>query len=53
MVLTLMFPDYKIGFLPMSIMLSRKTEEGLESHLIDKDNFQSFKNIVSKMFCLR
>lgn len=53
LVLTLMFPDFKISFLPMSIMLSRKTEEGLESHLIDKDNFQSFKNIVSKMFCLR
>ena len=37
----------------MSIMLSKKTEEGLENHLIDKDNFQSLKNIVSQMFCLK
>lgn len=48
MVLTLLFPDYKIGFLPMSILLSKEDE----NHLIDKDNFESFRNIVSKMFCL-
>lgn len=48
MVLTLLFPDYKIGFLPMSILLSKEDE----NHLIDKDNFESFRNIVSEMFCL-
>lgn len=52
MVLALMFPDYQVSFLPMSIMVSRKTDEGLESHLIDKDNFNSFREIVSKMFHL-
>lgn len=52
-VLFLLFPDYKVGFLPMSIMLSKKTQDGLETHLIDKDNFESFKDIVSKMFCLK
>lgn len=51
-VLFLLFPNYNVSFLPMSIMLSKKTESGLETHLIDKDNFESFKNIVSKMFCL-
>ena len=52
-VLFLLFPDYKTNFLPMSIMLSKKTQSGLETHLIDKDNFESFKNIVSKMFCMQ
>lgn len=53
LILTLMFPQYRINFLPMSIMLSKQTDGGLESHLIDKDNFQSLKNIVSQMFCLK
>lgn len=52
-VLFLLFPDYKVNFLPMSIMLSKKIQSGLETHLIDKDNFESFKNIVSKMFCMQ
>ena len=47
-----MFPDYTINFLPMSILISKKTEEGIERHIIDKENFESFRNIVSKMFCL-
>ena len=51
-VLLLLFPDYTINFLPMSIMLSKQTDAGLEQHLIDKDNFESFRNIVSEMFCL-
>lgn len=51
-VLFLLFPNFNVGFLPMSIMLSKKKEDGLETHLIDKDNFESFRNIVSKMFCL-
>ena len=53
LVLLLLFPDYKVSFLPMSILLSKTTEDGVEKHLIDKDNFESFRNIVSKMFCLR
>ena len=53
LVLLLLFPDYNINFLPMSIMLSKKTDVGLEQHLIDKDNFESFRNIVSEMFCLK
>ena len=52
LVLLLMFPDYTINFLPMSILISKKTEEGIERHIIDKENFESFRNIVSKMFCL-
>jgi len=53
LVLLLLFPDYQINFLPLSIRLSKKTDEGEEVHLIDKDNFESFRNIVSKMFCLK
>ena len=53
LVLLLLFPDYTVNFLPMSIMLSKKTDAGLEQHLIDKNNFESFRNIVSEMFCLK
>lgn len=53
LVLLLLFPDYKVNFLPSSIMLFRKNGEELEQHLIDKENFESFRNIVSDMFCLK
>lgn len=52
LVLLLLFPEYKISFLPSSIMLSRKIGEEIERKIIDKDNFESFKGIVSQMFCL-
>ena len=48
MVLTLIFPQYKIDFLPLSIRLVKDNEE----FFIDKDNFDIFKNILQKMFCL-
>lgn len=53
LVLQLLFPQFKIDFLPMSIRLSKKTQEGLEQHLIDKDNFENFKKILKQMFCLK
>lgn len=49
MVLTLIFPDYKIDFLPLSIRLLKDGE----SFFIDENNFDSFKDIIQKMFCLR
>ena len=53
LVLSLLFPNYRIGFLPSSIMLSCQQEDGKwENHLIDKDNFDSFKQILKQMFCL-
>lgn len=54
LVLLLLFPDYKINFLPESIMLSKENEQGqIERHLIDENNFQSFKNHVKTIFCLQ
>lgn len=47
-VLSLLFPDYNIGFLPMSIIISKENER----HLIDKDNFNSFKKVINQIFCL-
>ena len=47
-VLLLMFPDFDINFLPISIMISKDNQR----HLIDKDNFNAFKIIVKDMFCL-
>ena len=49
MVLTLIFPDYKIDFLPLSIRLLKDGE----SFFIDENNFDNFKDIIQKMFCLR
>ena len=48
----LILPDYKVVFLPTSILLSRKTQEGFEECSLTKQNFEGFKNIVSEMFCL-
>ena len=52
-VFLLILPDYKVVFLPNSILFSRKTQEGFEEHSLTKDNFEGFKNIVSEMFCLK
>lgn len=49
----LILPDYKVVFLPNSILLSRKTQNGFEEHSLTKENFEGFKNIVSEMFCLK
>lgn len=52
-VLTLLFPDFRVDFLPRSIMLVRKDEnDRIEQHFIDENNFESLKNIVSQIFCL-
>ena len=48
LLLLLLFPDFTINFLPASIMLSKEKQR----HLIDKDNFNIFKNIINEMFCL-
>lgn len=53
LVLSLLFPDYKITFLPLSILLSRQLQDKTqERHLIDKDNFIAFKEIIEEIFCL-
>lgn len=52
MLLLLLFPDYTINFLPTSIMLSKYLQNGKKQmHLIDKNNFEEFKNIVNSIFC--
>lgn len=48
MVLTLIFPQYKIDFLPLSIRLLKDKE----SFFIDENNFDKFKKIIQRMFCL-
>ena len=42
----LILPDYQVVFLPMSILLSKKTQDGFEEHSLTKENFEGFKNIV-------
>lgn len=48
MVLALIFPQYQIDFLPLSIRLLKDEE----SFFIDENNFDSFKQIIQRMFCL-
>lgn len=48
-ILLLLFPQFKLNFLPTSIMLSKDDER----FLIDKDNFQIFKSIINRIFCLK
>lgn len=45
--LTLLFPDFIINFLPASILLSKEKD----TFFIDKDNFNIFKDIFNEMFC--
>lgn len=44
----LLFPEFTINFLPMSIMLSK----GQDRHLIDRSNFDILRKIINQMFCL-
>ena len=54
MVLILLFPEYKVDFLPMSIMLSKVVQDDKkQQHFIEQNNFQSFKSIIEEMFCLK
>ena len=55
LVLSLIFPIYKIDLLPNSILLSQLDEDNkiTERHLIDKDNFQIFKKYIKTIFCLQ
>ena len=49
-VLTLMFPEYKIMMKDNCILL---TKEGEPPHIISEANFETFKQILVEMFCLR
>lgn len=52
LILSLLFPEHKINFLPFSIMLSKEQNQEVKRFLIDKNNFNTFKNILTEMFCL-
>ena len=47
-VLFLLFPNYRIGFTPVSIILQGEDE----THMIDKNNFDELGAIIYDMFCL-
>ena len=48
MVLTLLFPEYKITFLPIAIALFKDEK----NYFINQDNFDEFKEILTQVFCL-
>lgn len=48
MVLSLLFPEYTIHFMPSMIALSKDGE----NHIINNENFQEFKDIIYEMFCM-
>ena len=47
-VLTLIFPQYKINFLPNSIILS----QGENRNILDKENYDTFSQAIKDIFCL-
>lgn len=49
MVLTLIFPEYQIHFTQNEIALIKEDE----SHLLNSENFEEFKKILTAMFCLK
>ena len=51
-VLFLIFPHYKINFTPSAIILQEEVDGQKQTHLLDKDNFDGFTNILYDMFCL-
>lgn len=53
LVLSLLFPQYQVNFLPISIMLSKRNQNNeIERYLIDENNFIFFKQIINQIFCL-
>jgi hypothetical protein len=48
MVLALIFPEYMIKFTSEGIQLTKENEQ--ESHYINNENFEIFKQIVNQMF---
>lgn len=54
LLLLLLFPQYKIDFLPASIMISKINEkQEKQIHLLDKNNFNIFQDIINQIFCLK
>lgn len=51
MVLTLLFPDYKVSLGEKEIVLSKEGEGDV--HSINEKNFEEFKHILSTIFCLK
>lgn len=47
-VLALLFPQYKINFLPSSIILS----QGENRNIIDRENYDTFSQVIKEIFCL-
>lgn len=47
-VLALLFPQYKINFLPTSIILS----QGENRNIIDRENYDTFSQVIKEIFCL-
>lgn len=53
-VLSLLFPDYQIAFTHKAIKLIKELEgEEVETHSINSENFNSFKEIITAIFCLK
>ena len=47
--LELLFPNYKVMFLPRSLALSKKDFPNIT---IDENNFEFFQNVIQQVFCL-
>lgn len=53
LVLSLIFPGYQLKKMPNLLLLTRTEQDGSKQQcIINQDNFNQFKNIITQMFCL-
>lgn len=52
LVLSLLFPGYQLKKMPNLLLLTKKQGDVKQQCIINEENFDQFKNIITEMFCL-
>ena len=53
LVLSLLFPCYQLKKMPNLLLLTKENDDGTKQQcIINEDNFNQFKSIITEMFCL-
>ena len=53
LVLSLIFPEHRLMKMPRMLVLTKQVDGKKEQSLINNENFEQFKDIISQMFCLK
>ena len=50
----LIFPDYELMYMPNMLVFNKYNEDGTKQQgIINNDNYEQFKRIITEMFCLQ